>query len=57
MTARLRLALEIAGGRVDFEEPTTLPSDDVAAAQLVGDALEKAGVFVADPELVESEGI
>jgi hypothetical protein len=50
-------ALETAGGRVDFEEPTTLPADEVAAAQLVGDALEKAGVFVADPELAESEGI
>ena len=50
-------ALETAGSRVDFEELTTLPADEVAAAQLVGDALEKAGVFVADPELAESEGI
>jgi sulfate adenylyltransferase large subunit len=50
-------ALETAGGRVEFEEPTTLPADEVAAAQLVGNALEQAGVFVADPEVAESEGI
>ena len=50
-------ALETSGGRVDFEEPTTLPVDDTAAVQFVGDALEEAGVFVDDRELAESEGI
>jgi sulfate adenylyltransferase large subunit len=50
-------ALETAASRVDFEEPATLPADEGAAAQLVSDALDKAGVFVADPDLAESEGI
>jgi sulfate adenylyltransferase large subunit len=50
-------AIETAGSRVDFDESAALPANEVAAAQLIGDALEKAGVFVADPELAESEGI